>query len=129
MAFGQQAGPPATARQIRRLGELLAAAGHPDFRSARAELGLNQRQAGGRFTRDEADELIALLEGDGSGPAPGESPTAATEPTRHPEGPARRPTPPPTANRARAARADLRHVASEDLAAELQRRGWAVLQP
>ncbi len=40
---------------MRRLMELLAAAGHADFRSARAEYGLNQRQAGGRFHPEEAE--------------------------------------------------------------------------
>src|SRR5258706_11635918 len=71
MAFGQQAGPPATASQVRELLALLVAAGHSDFRDARGPMGFNQRQAGGKFTRDEADALIAqLAEGD----APGEPP-------------------------------------------------------
>jgi hypothetical protein len=62
MAFGQQAGPPAAARQVQQLLALVQAAGHDDFRDARHPLGLTQRQAAGKFTRDEADELIRRLE-------------------------------------------------------------------
>ena len=62
MAFGQSSGPPATARQIRELLDLLEAAGHTDFRDARGPLGFTQRQAGGKFTRDEADAFIAQLD-------------------------------------------------------------------
>ena len=58
MAFGQPGGPPASAKQVRELLELLHAAGHSDFRDARGPLGFNQRQAGGKFTRDEADALL-----------------------------------------------------------------------
>ncbi|MET0728857.1 MAG: hypothetical protein ABWZ76_11225 [Acidimicrobiales bacterium] len=110
MAFGQPSGPPATGKQVQRLEELLAEAGHDGFRDARGPLGLNQRQAAGRFTRDEADVLIERLEqeaeqGDG----------AAVE----------APSPPPaaTANR------QLRDVPDDVLAAELQRRGWVVMEP
>ena len=47
MAFGQQAGPPATARQVSELLDLVQQAGHADFRDARGALGLTQRQAAG----------------------------------------------------------------------------------
>ena len=112
MAFGQAAGPPATARQMRDLLDLVIAAGHADFRDARGPLGLTQRQAGGKFTRDEADALIDVLRheaeasGDG-GPAP-----------------IAEPAPRLTANE-QAARA----LPAEILAAELQRRGWIVMEP
>src|SRR3546814_16675817 len=84
MAFGQQSGPPATHRQVQQLTELLQAAGHSDFRDARHPLGLTQRQAGGKFTRDEAADLIARLEAeaeeaDAAGPAGG-SPRPAPAP-------------------------------------------------
>ncbi len=62
MAFGQPQGPPASKRQLDRLLDLVIAAGHEDFRDARGPLGLTQRQANGKFTRDEADELIEQLE-------------------------------------------------------------------
>ena len=66
MAFGQQSGPPATARQIDEITTLLAAAGFDSLREARHPYGLTQRQAGGRFTRSEAEELLArLLAGEG----------------------------------------------------------------
>lgn len=121
MAFGQQPGPPASARQMAQLTELVLAAGHTDLRDARGPLGLNQRQAGGRFTRDEADELIARLEA----AAEGEGEHAALG--RSPE--------PVVAAAARVDRRDaqrreqLARVPAEALAAELQRRGWVVLEP
>jgi hypothetical protein len=62
MAFGQASGPPASGKQVRELGELLEAAGHDGFRDARGPMGFNQRQAGGRFTRDEAQAFIDQLE-------------------------------------------------------------------
>lgn len=109
MAFGQQAGPPAPANKVRELLALLQDAGHTDFRDARGPMGFTQRQAGGKFTRDEADAFIEQLEeaahNDGSPP----SPTNVTRPS--------------------AAERALRDVSSELLAAELQRRGWIVAEP
>ena len=58
MAFGQAAGPPASAKQIAYLESLLKQKGHDSFRDARHPLGLTQRQAGGKFTKQEASELI-----------------------------------------------------------------------
>lgn len=118
MAFGQQAGPPATGKQVQELLALVEAAGHEGFRAARHPLGLTQRQANGKFTRDEAQELIDRLlaveaaeTGDGTPPVPVEE----------------RVTP---SDRKRATLADqLRRVPDELLAAELQRRGYAVIQP
>ena len=66
MAFGQQSGPPATAKQVEEITALLEGAGFSSLREARHIYGLTQRQAGGKFTRSEADELLArLLAGDG----------------------------------------------------------------
>lgn len=119
MVFGQQPGPPATARQVKQLAELVVAAGHTDFRDARGPLGLTQRQAGGRFTREEADDLIARLEAE----AEGDVDTVAP------------PGPGPVASAARFDRREaqrrqaLRGMPAEALAAELQRRGWVVLEP
>lgn len=117
MAFGQSAGPPATGKQVQRLEELLAQAGHVDFRDARGPLGLNQRQAGGRFTRDEADALIERLE------AEAESADVMAEITGKPA-----PTPAPPPRVTRAAKA-LHDVPDDVLAAELQSRGWVVMEP
>ena len=96
MAFGQQPGPPASARQLEQLLLLLRKAGHAGFREARGPMGFNQRQAAGRFTREEAAAFIEQLENAG--------PAAPTD-------------------------LRLQDVATEDLAAELQRRGWIVVEP
>ena len=61
MAFGQQSGPPASSKQVEELLALFEGAGYSSFREARHIYGLTQRQAGGKFTRGEADELIARL--------------------------------------------------------------------
>lgn len=109
MAFGQQSGPPASARQVQELLALLQEAGHSGFRDARGPMGLTQRQAAGKFTRDEAAELIDRLQDaalDAS--VPGASPPA---------------------ERLSAAERALREVPAEQLAAELQRRGWIVVEP
>jgi hypothetical protein len=55
MAFGQASGPPATAKQVQELLSLLQDAGHSDFRDARGPMGFTQRQAAGKFTRDEVE--------------------------------------------------------------------------
>ena len=110
MAFGQQAGPPASGRQLQELLALLQDAGHTDFRDARGPMGFNQRQAGGKFTRDEAQAFIDQLQQaahDGGGP-----PAPAAHPAR-----------------LSAAERALRDLPAEALAAELQRRGWVVLEP
>ncbi|HEY1827113.1 MAG TPA: hypothetical protein VGF87_03795 [Acidimicrobiales bacterium] len=108
MAFGQQSGPPATAKQVRELLELLKKAGHSDFRDARGPMGFTQRQAGGKFSREEAEGFITQLEdaeSDGRGA----------------------PTVPPWRQSARAQA--LSAVPTEQLAEELRRRGWTVVEP
>ena len=133
MAFGQPSGPPATHRQIQDLLALLQQAGHTDFRDARGPMSFTQRQAGGKFTRDEADAYIAELmaeaeaaddsAGPGVGPASsrGASKTAPQRPGRGPVTAAER----TAATQTKA----VRSMSSEVLAAELQRRGWAVMEP
>jgi hypothetical protein len=108
MAFGQQTGPPATAKQVTELLGLLQDAGHDGFRDARGPLGFTQRQAGGKFTRSEAESFITQLqEAETTGQA-----AVATPPAR-----------------LSAAEQALRGMPAEQLAAELQRRGWVVLEP
>jgi len=132
MAFGDSSGPPANGRQIRELQELLEEAGHSGFRDARGPMGFTQRQAGGKFTGPEADEFIERLQTElhGDGPPPdSHAPPAKRAP---------RPKPPRASPRAAAARpkanaktpsTPLGDVPVEELAAELQRRGWIVLEP
>ena len=106
MTFGQASGPPASARQVDRLLALLNEAGHVDFRDARGPMGFTQRQANGKFTVDEVEELIERLE-------------AAEDP-----GPPAAPTPSLSK-----AELEVRAIDSSRLAAELQRRGWVVMEP
>ncbi|MDQ2649660.1 MAG: hypothetical protein M3Z03_08895 [Actinomycetota bacterium] len=118
MAFGQQSGPPATAKQVQYLEALVRKAGHDGFRDARGPLGLTQRQASGKFTRDEASALIdQLVQGDtdvigaGTGPAPSmEQDRAAQQLERQ---------------RTQA----LQGMPADLLADELRRRGWTVTEP
>jgi hypothetical protein len=109
MAFGQQSGPPASTKQVQELLSLLHDAGHSDFRDARGPMGFNQRQAGGKFTRDEADAFIEQLQ-EGESDAP---PPPASVPTTRPS----------IDDRA------LRRMPAELLATELERRGWIVIGP
>ena len=119
MAFGQQSGPPATAKQVQELLSLLHEAGHSDFRDARGPMGFNQRQAGGKFSREEADAFIEQLQNEAE-QQPGDEPAV--------EAPAQAIRPAPKA-RATAASTALAKIPTPQLAAELQRRGWIVVEP
>jgi hypothetical protein len=101
MTFGQQSGPPASAKQVQALLTLLHDAGHTDFRDARYPMGFTQRQAAGKFTRDEVEAFIEQLE-DVATAASTAAPAAVEQ--------------------------DLRDVPAEQLAAELRRRGWTVTE-
>ncbi len=127
MAFGQPSGPPATAKQVQQLLTLLQQAGHSDFRDARGPLGFTQRQAAGKFTREEAEALIDQLQSEG---VPFEAPPVQA-PSARPAAAARPAAPAKAAARTTAARTPhaLGAVPSSELAAELQRRGWVVVQP
>lgn len=87
---------------------LLKDAGHTDFRDARGPMGFTQRQAAGKFTRDEAEAFINRLQNEETGQT-GLAPV-------------------PTA-RLSAQEQLLRHVPADQLAAELRRRGWTVDEP
>ena len=96
-------------------------------------MGFTQRQAGGKFTRDEADEFIERLQteihdeetaGDSDMSAPAHAvrpPTSkiAWRPQATESSPPARPQ----------IEIAVDDVPAEILAAELQRRGWVVLQP
>jgi hypothetical protein len=108
MVFGQQQGPPASARQVHELLALLQEAGHSDFRDARGPMGFTQRQAAGKFTRAEADALLdQLREAEPSAEKPVEVPIWR-----------------------RSVQDDvLGQIPAERLAIELRRRGWSVVEP
>jgi hypothetical protein len=130
MAFGQQSGPPASAREIAQIEELLAVAGY-SLREARHVYGLTQRQAAGRFTRGEVAELVArLTAGQGTlDAAPSTTAGAAVEQAAETV----------AAGRAASARAERRvaerqaeqaaSLPDELLADELVRRGWMCVPP
>jgi hypothetical protein len=118
MAFGQASGPPASAKQVQELLRLLQDAGHSDFRDARGPMGFTQRQAAGKFTRAEAQAYIDQLEAEA---AAGDTAAGGV-----PSAPATGARPAP---RLSAAERALRAVPDHQLAAELQRRGWIVVEP
>jgi hypothetical protein len=108
MAFGQQSGPPASAKQVQELLTLLKDAGHTDFRDARGPMGFTQRQAAGKFTRDEATAFIDhLQDADFNGSTPDALPEW----------------------RLSAQQQLMRQMPAEQLAIELRRRGWTVIEP
>ena len=123
MAFGQASGPPARAKQLEELLALLRQAGHSDFRDARGPMGFNQRQAAGKFTQDEATVFIEQLE---AARDSGEFSPVETVPTEPVAPPPRVKAPSP---RLSTAEQTLRKFPSSMLAAELQRRGWVVMEP
>lgn len=111
MALGQQSGPPARHRQVQTLLELLDSAGYSDFRDARGAMGFTQRQAGGKFTSDEAEAFIDQLE---------EAAHNGTPTVAQAASPTQKTTP---ADKA------LEKLSDQRLATELQRRGWIVMEP
>ncbi len=119
MAFGQSPGPPASHSQLKQLADLLSAAGYSDFRDARGPMHFNQRQAGGKFTRQEAEDFIAQLEQE-----------AETQPDTPPDVVVARSIKPKTSPpRITTTEKTVRDLPDSVLAAELQRRGWIVVEP
>jgi hypothetical protein len=81
-------------------------------------MGFNQRQAAGTFTRDEADQLITQLQ---EWAEIAEAADAVPTPVA--------PAPKALKPKVTAAEKSLKSVPTEVLAAELQSRGWVVLEP
>jgi hypothetical protein len=118
MAFGQQSGPPATSKQVQYLESLVLKAGHSSFRDARGPLGLTQRQAGGKFTRDEASTLIdQLLQSDPDHEVIGGRSGPSMEEHRAEQQ--------LESQRIQA----IQGMPADLLADELRRRGWSVAEP
>jgi hypothetical protein len=128
MSFGARNGPPASAKQLAYLESLVEQAGFASFREARHPLGLTQRQAGGKFSKQEASALIdQLLSADAPTEDPDAGPPGLSPPTLSP-GAERRAR--AAAERLDAERAStLRGMPAELLAAELEQRGWEVVAP
>lgn len=128
MAFGQQAGPPASAREITQIEEVLAAAGYSSLREARHIYGLTQRQAAGKFTRNEAAELLARI-GAGEGTLDADEASAVIEQSADTLAAGRASS---ERSARRAAERQAEQVAAlpdELLADELVRRGWMCMPP
>jgi hypothetical protein len=119
MAFGQQSGPPASMRQIQELLTLLKDAGHTSFRDARGPMGFTQRQAAGKFTRDEATGFIDQLQETQLQETQMEETGSSAEAV---SGVVRAP-------RLSAEEQLLRSIPAGQLATELERRGWTVVEP
>lgn len=133
MAFGQSAGPAASHRQVAELLELLQNAGHADFKDARGPMGFNQRQAGGRFTADEAAELIDQLqqaeyEADQQAKVEDASAPAAEPPAATSAKAETKPKGMSDEARAEMERA-VRAASTKSLVLEVRRRGWIVTKP
>lgn len=94
--------------QMRELLTLLKGAGYTDLRDARGSMGFTQRQAAGKFTRDEATAFIDRLQD-----AEFNGSTPVTAP----------------AWRLSAQEQMLHQMSAEQLADELRRRGWTVTAP
>ncbi len=109
MSFGND-GPPASAKQVAYIQALMRKAGYDDFRSARTEYRLTQRQARGKFTKAEASALIDRLTSADEG-----NPTVSV--VEEPE----------TLTSAQALL--IRGFPADVLADELRRRGWTVGEP
>ena len=143
MAFGQASGPAASNRQIQELADLLEARGFDSFKEARHPFGLTQRQAGGKFTVDEAVQLIDQLSEDADGDAgatavaedvtsSGRSPVRARSATtgRAAAAPARDASSERVAARALRRQEDaVVELLSEVMATELTNRGWCCIPP
>ncbi len=100
-------------------------------------MGFTQRQAGGKFTRDEAEAFIEQLRAGAESETGEPPPAAAVKASAEPERTVTKPTAPkPAAPKAggqrtvlTAAEKQLRRIPTPELAAELQRRGWIVVEP
>jgi hypothetical protein len=119
MAFGQASGPPAPQRRVAELAGLLEARGFDSFKEARHPFGLTQRQAAGKFTVAEVDELIERLEIDAELAAVADPESEATEPTE---------TPQQRRQRERDEELAVR-LDAEVMATELTNRGWCCIPP
>jgi len=105
---------------VAELAELLEARGFDSFKEARHPFGLTQRQAAGKFTSGEVDELIDRLAGEAEVEAAG---TAAS-----PAGETAVETPDQRRRRERAEEIVVK-LDADVMATELVNRGWCCIPP
>jgi len=133
MAFGQASGPPAPAKQLAELAELLDQRGYATFKEARHPFDLTQRQAAGKFTTGEAAELIDRLTAEEAvrtttSDRPDARPTTRTPARR--SAPARSAAAPSSSRREVERQEELvTGLAADVLATELVNRGWCCIPP
>lgn len=107
MTFGQESGPPASAKQIRELLASSRTSATPTS-AMHGPMRFTQRQAAGKFPRDEAEAFVGqLLDAESDGSNPVDAP----------------------AWRQRAQEQVMSCVPSEQLAAELRCRRWTANEP
>lgn len=105
---------------------MLERLGYETFREARHPIGLTQRQAAGKFTTAEVDELLERLE-PGAAEAAGVAPPVSSAPAVAPRSAAAEAR---AQARRRAADEELVvRVDAEVLATELTNRGWCCIPP
>ena len=109
MTFGQQSGPPASPRQVQQLLALLQDAGHTDFRDARGPDGLHAA-SGWRQVLSRRGRRVYRPATKQSRPAPGGLNALP-------------------AARLSAQQRLMTLMPAEQLAVELRRRGWTVIEP
>lgn len=118
---------------MEQLFDLVARAGYRSWREARGPLGLTQRQSSGKFTRDEAQDLIDQLlevEHQADLAAVGEESAAQVRAEGDSPVPIQgREVASAVVQRRREQVRTLRSMPADLVAAELQRRGWVVVQP
>ena len=121
--------------------ELLENAGYSDFRDARGPMGFSQRQAGGKFTSDEAAELIDQLQTAEYEAA--QAPTKRAEPKKKAAAPKKAASSEKTVTKEDEAKKDeakkdepmtdleraVRTASTKSLVLEVRRRGWTVTKP
>ncbi|MDQ2677906.1 MAG: hypothetical protein M3Y51_04120 [Actinomycetota bacterium] len=129
MAFGQASGPPASARQIQELTELLEARGFDSFKEARHPFGLTQRQAGGKFTVDEVTQLIDQLSVDAESGGGTDAPATAAPSSAAAPAPRRADSDRVAARALRRQEDAVVELLSEVMATELTNRGWCCIPP
>jgi hypothetical protein len=131
MAFGQASGPPAPAKLVAQLEAQLNQHGFASFKEARHPFGLTQRQAAGKFTSAEANELIERLvaQDEVRAAEPERARTAPDRPAPTGRGARPRATAPPSPRDLAKEEELVTGLTADVMATELTNRGWCCIPP